>query len=252
MYKQNWRCLLPNIKFIILGVLCGAVIGGVIYTFILSNVTAVAVVQTGRIGEHDAYGNNSGVQLLAEQVQRFETAEAIATKLGEPKLSQQLAGRHYGGEGKLRARLITDGELIEIRVTLRDQDLAISAAETAAQIAVDQDLKMFTNLRSIYERRLVQLSKESDSANQLQLGLLTKNTLESKSSMADVLEKLIKINDESTRLMVTMSEPNMREPSIFSHAKLTRPVVSGLWSAVLLAALAGGAVGYALGLGRQK
>jgi len=246
MSNQNWRLLLPNLKFMLAGALTGAVVGGALYFTFLSSSTAVAIMQTALLPiEH-----KKGSILLVEKLQTAETAKAIAETLGDPSLAKQLPARQYGGQGRLRAREISSGTLIEIRVTLRDGEMAKKVAGAAAQIAVDQESKIFNSLRIIDGGYQDALANQIGRAQKLSVNAAPNSVLAAHAAAINQ-ESLYKLNSELMRHKISMIEPMMFEPGIFANPIIAKPIISNLWVAVFAAAMAGCAIGYAVGLMRR-
>lgn len=247
MFNQNWRLLLPNLQFMLAGALTGAAVGCALYFTFLSSSTAVAIVQTVILPiEH-----KQGSILLVEKLQTVETAKAIAETLGDPGLAKQLPARQYGGEGKLRAREISSASLIEIRVTLRDGEMATRVAGAAAKIAVDQDSKVFNSLQIIDADYQGALAYQIERAKKI-LVSTAPNSIQAANGTAINQENIYKLNSELMRHKIAMIESMAYKPGIFANPNITRPIISNLWVAVLAAAMAGCAIGYAVGLMQRR
>ncbi len=142
--------------------LSGAVLGGLLgylaWIFVLSFSQSTFIVSIGQVGQGSLSGA-VGQQVKLEQVfledpsafiERVRSpafAASIAARIGKPEFIETLPALQYGGRGRLTARSIRPpnlgpANLVEVRISSFDPDLA----QAAAQAAVDQILQEHSKL----------------------------------------------------------------------------------------------------------
>lgn len=264
MTSLNWRTIVPNWKLVIGTAIAGAVVGSLLYTVTLSSVTAVSVIQSGRIGGLEdsqlrisptlVVDRRSGPQQLVDKLETADFAKKIAEKIGDPSVALGLAGRQYGGDGKLKARQMSDGTLIEIRITLSDRQKALDAAAAAADLAIADDREMLLPIRAQYQAQVDLLTGALTNANSLS-GALTKQAVTAAGSDTNLAEaasrsqqQLTDVAKQLNALKLGMLPPMSQDSAMFATAAVTRPVIKNWWVAAFAGAFAGGAVGFGAGL----
>lgn len=262
MTDTNWRDLLPNWKIVIPTALAGLVLGIIIYAVTMSSNNAVALVRTGRVGnintEEQRGPLDRGSQFLMDKIQTYDFAASVAAKLGDPALTSDLAGRQYGGLGKLQVRQVGDGTLLELRITLSNAKRSVDVANAAAEQAVADDVAMLQPLRDLRKTQLATLQQQAAAATSLATAL-SKQTFDSSTQAVLLLTSASEsqktandITSQLWRLQANLAAPASQDSAVISTARISRPVIRTWWIAAIAGALAGGAVGYFFNLSRSQ
>ena len=262
MTDTNWRDLLPNWKIVIPTALVGVVLGILIYVVTISSNNAVALVRTGRVGNIEAEEPRTsldrGSQFLMDRIQTYDFAASVAARLGDTSLATDLAGRQYGGLGKLQVRQVGDGTLLELRVNLTDARRSVDVANAAAEQAVEDDVSMLRPLRDLRKSQLAALQQQAATATSIS-NSLAKQPFDTSTQAVLLLTAASEgqktannITAQLWRLQANLAAPASLDSAVISSARISRPVIRAWWIAAIAGALAGGAVGYFLSLSRRQ
>jgi hypothetical protein len=158
-----------SVKKVILALLVTAVIGSIAalaaWSQLLATSQAVAIVSIGK------YQSSSieEPQSFIERVKSPSFAAAISGRAGIPELANLLSATQYGGGGALSARSLRDPNLIEIRVSLQEPELALKAVTAAVdELIADHEAKvapLIQDLQSavaVLDRHASEMVKTSD------------------------------------------------------------------------------------------
>lgn len=259
-----YRVILPSWRAVLIGLAIGAIIGAILYKTVLGTTFAVTVIQAGRIGGAEntdirvtpqlVIDRRSAPAVLIDRMQTPEFAKKVADMIGDPSAALMLAGRQYGGYGRLQARSVSDGTLVEIRVSLTDPAQALQAAAAASQLAIKADSDIFSALKLTYTKRIDALKSEIANAQQLSSTIARSIESDPAAQTAATIavaagrqEKVEQLNDALWSLERALMPPAAQESTVFAAPSLARPIVGHLWIALLAGAIAGAAAGYAVG-----
>jgi hypothetical protein len=259
-----YRVILPSWRAVLIGLAIGAIIGAILYKTVLGSTFAVTVIQAGRIGGAEStdirvtpqlvIDRRSAPAVLIDRMQTPEFTTQVATMIGDPSAALIMSGRQYGGYGRLQARSVSDGTLVEIRVSLTDPDQALQAAAAAGQLAIKADSDLLAELHKNYAKRIDALQSEIAAAQKLastiEHSIETDPAAQTPATIAaaaDRQSKVEQLNDTLWSLERALMPPASQESTVFAAPSLARPIVGHLWIALLAGAIAGAAAGYAVG-----
>jgi len=193
---------------------------------------------------------------LVEQLQTPEFAARVAKAVGQPELAVGLASKAYGGNGKLKTRLVSDGTLIEITVTSDSDENALLIAGKVAEFAVAVDQQSVDLSQRFVAERLDLLAREIAQGIKLatdpQVGI-TKGGSDAASSAAFAMATERYASSTTTlaerKQLLEMAQAPLfsKTPSVFVAPVLVRPLIRTWWLAALIGLVGGGALGYVLG-----
>jgi uncharacterized protein YfiM (DUF2279 family) len=260
---STWETIAPRWSIIIPAALLGAAAGIALYYAALSDVTAVAIIQTGRVGGVEENDNRitpqlviqrrSGPQALSDRIITMEFAERVAKRIGDDTVADDLGARQYGGAGKLKSRQISDGTLVEIRASFRDRQKALAVVNAAAELAIEDDSSYLAASRAQFQRRLDGLRKDLADATNVADTLRSRIGNGSDNSSAAIVAAQKQVSDLQQRafaLQNDLSTPTSQDSGMFAKASISKPVVSSWLVAMIAGAVAGAAAGYAFSISR--
>lgn len=263
----------PNWKLLISGALLGALAGFGSYYLAFGGTEAVAIVQAARVGGMESIetrvtpqlviDRRSSPQLLIDSLQTLPFAEKVADAVSEPTLALDLAARQFGGKGQLRARAISDGTLIEIRVRAANADAALKIVKAASELAVQSDDAVMAPLKTLAKQRLDRLEGQYNAALKLAnlLGAAVSKIQDSGgdsqtnsivlSAAASAQDRLSSAEQALWALQTGLSTPMSQDSGIFAPPAIVRPIISSPVISALVGMFGGLALVVAFWLLRQ-
>jgi hypothetical protein len=144
----------------------GAIAGLAAWSQLLTNSQAVAIAS---IGKYSSGGAIEEPQSFIERIKTPDFASAVSVRAGVPELAVLLPAGQFGGSGAITARSLRDPNLIEIRVSLQQPDIALKAVAAAIdELIADHEARVapiIENLRSsvaVLDKHASEIVKTSD------------------------------------------------------------------------------------------
>jgi hypothetical protein len=220
---------------------------------LLATSYAVAIVS---IGKYDPSSSIEEPQSFIERVKSSSFAAAISGRAGIPELAMLLPAAQYGGSGAISARSLRDPNLIEIRVSLQEPELALKAVTAAVdELMADHEAKvapLIQNLQSdvaLLSRHASEMVKTSETVTKRASGA-SQNEEAGKDSTALLSALALTesglaalINDESRMRGVLF---DIRRSQVIAVPTVTTTKATSAYRIITAGALAGLLVGLLL------
>jgi hypothetical protein len=243
-----------SVKNVTFALLVTAIVGAIgAWTFwgqLPTTSDAVAIVSIGK------YHSSSieEPQSFIERVKSRSFAAAVSGRAGIPELATLLPAPEYGGSGAISARSLRDPNLVEIRVSLLEPDLALKAVSAAVdELIADHAAKiepLIRNLRSDVEVLGRHASELVKSGDMKRAGGSSENEEEGKDGAADLSALALTesglaalIEGENT---MTASLLHIRRTQVVAVPTVTMSKAASPYGIIAAGALGGLLVGFLL------
>ncbi len=231
-----------RIAALLAGTIIGLLVGISIWPFAVSQ--AIVIISIGR---YDQYSWIEEPQAVIERIKSSDFASAVAARAGLPDLATQLPARQYGGNGALSVRNLRDVNILEVKISAADPQVAQKAltavvdqllAEHSARIdPLIQDLE--SRLKSL--DMLTSAAIQSSSAIAKRIGNESQNSDTGSNSTFAVFTRAL--NDTGLgQLMNSATNLKLVINSVRKSRAISVPTVIAPNSASLYRIIAAGAV----------
>ena len=180
-----------RIVTLLAGAIVGSIIGIAAWTQLLASSQATAIVSIGRYDQFTSWIEEP--QAVIERIKSAEFASAVAARAGVADLATQLPSRQYGGNGALSVRNLRDLNILEIKITAADPEVA----KKAITAAVDQ-------LLAEHSAKIEPLIQDLDSRIKSLEGI-TAATIQSNDALTKRIGSISQIGDEGVNGMFALS-----------------------------------------------
>lgn len=226
----------------------GLIVALSVWSMLLATSQAIAVVSIGRF-DQSPYSLIEEPQSVIERIKSPNFVAVVSARAGIPELSTLLPARQYGGSGALTARSLRDPNLIEIRISLPQQELALKATSAVVdELIAGHEAKtgpLIQTLQSaltVLDGRGSELIKASDTIAKRANGTTQNEEVDQNSSALlsaralteSGLSALVKNKND---LWILLS--NIRRSQVVASPTVTTPKASLLYQTVAAGTLAG-------------
>jgi hypothetical protein len=246
-------------KKVTIMLLATAIIGSIAalaaWGLLLTTSQAIVVVSIGRF-DQSQLSTIEEPQTVTERIKSPNFIAAVSARAGIPELSMLLPAGQYGGGGALSVRNLRDPNLIEIRVSLQQPELALKAVTAVAdELIADHEAKaapLIQNLQSTLaalSKHASEMIKASDTITKRTSGS-SQNDETGQYSVA-LLSTRALIEGELGALVKSQSEirvllSNIRKSQVIALPTVATPKPALLYRIVAAGTLAGLLVGLLL------
>jgi len=241
-----------SVKAATITLLAGAVVGSIIglaaWSLLLTTSQAIAIVSIGRY-DPTQFSLIEEPPALIERMKSSGFVTAAAARAGVPELSTLLRARQYGGDGALIARSPKDSNLVEIRISLAQPELAQKAINAVVEeLIADHEAKtapLIQNLQSTLttlDKHASEMVKASDLITKRltgpsqdgEAGQDSSALLSARALTETGLSALVK-DEIELRILVS----NIRKTQVVAAPTVTTPKPASLYRIVAAGTLAG-------------
>lgn len=250
-----------KVSFIILlgGPIAGALFGLAAWLLLFTNSQGFALVSIGRFDNTSPRSDQptqanwiEEPQALVERMKSQSFAESVAERAQQPGLAVLLPAKQYGGSGALNVRSLRDPNLLEIKVSGKDPDIARTAIEAVVGELIGAHKRRVEPLLHEVGLKLQSLRdlaadarKSHDQLTKL-LDALPRNenenaqqvlTLLALKSVAD--SNLATIEKATLEVETALASQSTRNTRVIQDPTVTTPKISSLFQTMALSALGG-------------
>lgn len=249
---------------LMIGSVLGALLGLTTFIVTSSHVTAVAVIQLGKLPPRSASIQSSMVDasetqamnLMLERAKSPDFARKIAERINRPELAFEYPAKAYGGQGRLIGRPLRDAGALEFKVDAKDEATALAVAQALAEQIITEQNSNINALQIVNRQRFADFEllekRERQRLDDIDLGIAQARTTSSDPTylLAErkiILETLEKYHDSMANLQASFVRDGLEKTQLVFPVTIVRNVISSPLISILIGIVAG-LIGAFLGL----